>query len=167
MRVKDIEEVVAAEDALSTLSAAIDSTPELEKKLKSDGPWTLFAPNNGAFQKLGDKVDALLKPANKDKLVKLLSHHVLAGKVASKDLQGEQEPKALDGEGVKIVKSDGKVTVDGHNVVKADIHASNGVVHIIDGVLVASPMMFFSATRPSVTMHFRRVTFFVDLSLRN
>ncbi len=106
--------------------------------LKGPGPFTVFAPTDAAFAKLpAGTVERLLKPENKAKLVSILTYHVVAGKVMSAGLAGKvTEAKTVEGTTVKIDATKGGVTVNGAKVVKADIAATNGVIHVIDTVLI-------------------------------
>merc|ERR1712160_192713 len=127
-------------DDLSTLVAAVVAG-DLVDTLSSPGPFTVFAPTNEGFAALGDVVDTLLKPENKDQLVDILTYHVVAGQVLSTDLKKSQEVETVEGKKVKVFKDSKGVRVspDGEDfkmVTAADNMASNGVVHIIDGVLI-------------------------------
>jgi len=109
---------------------------ELVDALKGEGPLTVFAPNDEAFGRLWEgTVENLLKPENKGQLQALLLHHVIAGKVMSTDLSGTIEVETLAGDTITVKAGDG-VTVDKSNVIAADIEASNGVIHVIDQVLL-------------------------------
>ncbi|MCG8372686.1 MAG: fasciclin domain-containing protein [Balneolales bacterium] len=133
---KDIVELAVATDALSTLVAAVKAGGLVET-LQSDGPFTVFAPTNEAFEKLPDGVvDMLLKPENKDALVSVLTYHVVAGKVKSTDLSDGMTAKTVEGNEITVDISYGKVSIDNAKVAKADIMASNGVVHVIDTVIL-------------------------------
>ena len=105
--------------------------------LKGPGPFTVFAPTEEAFAKLpGETVQNLLKPENKQQLVAILTYHVVPGKVMSKDIFGKKTmAKTLEGTQVSIDATDG-VRVNNAKVVKADIEASNGVIHVIDTVII-------------------------------
>ncbi|MGB7711034.1 MAG: fasciclin domain-containing protein [Microcoleus sp.] len=104
--------------------------------LQGKGPFTVFAPTDAAFAALPKgTLDDLLKPANKAKLVKILTYHVVSGSVLSTSLKSGDVP-TVEKTPLKVVVSGGKVTVEGANVVKADIKASNGVIHVIDQVLI-------------------------------
>jgi uncharacterized surface protein with fasciclin (FAS1) repeats len=105
--------------------------------LKGDGPFTVFAPTDDAFAALpAGTVDSLLKPENKDDLVNILTYHVLPGKVMSSDIAGKSlEVKMLNGSMAKVNAMSG-VMVDNANVVAADIEATNGVIHVIDAVII-------------------------------
>ena len=104
--------------------------------LSGKGPFTVFAPTDEAFAKLpAGTVDSLLKPENKDKLTAILTCHVLAGKVMAADVK-TMSAKTVNGKEVAIKVDAGKVTVGAANVVKTDVAASNGVIHVIDTVLI-------------------------------
>ena len=103
--------------------------------LKSEGPFTVFAPTDEAFAALGMTAQDLLKPENKDKLVAVLTYHVVAGKVMSTDLVDDSTPATVQGSMVTIDLDNGAMVNDA-KVVSADIETSNGVIHVIDKVLV-------------------------------
>ncbi|MEM7670910.1 MAG: fasciclin domain-containing protein, partial [Pseudomonadota bacterium] len=111
---------------------------DLVDTLKSPGPFTVFAPTDDAFAALpAGTVESLLKPENKDKLVAVLTYHVVPGKVMSADLAGKKiEATTAQGSTVDIDATGGGVRVDGANVVAADVEASNGVIHVIDAVIL-------------------------------
>ena len=120
---------------LSTLVAAVQAG-ELVETLSGEGPFTVFAPTNDAFAALPEgTLEDLLKPENKDQLVAILTYHVVAGKVMSTDLSDGMTAATVNGAEVTIGTTDG-VTVNGANVTAADIEASNGVVHVIDAVIL-------------------------------
>src|SRR6476620_6877017 len=126
----------AAAAKFNTLVAAVKAAG-LVDTLKGPGPFTVFAPTDEAFAKLpGGSVENLLKPANKQQLVAILTYHVVPGKVMSKDLVGKKTmAKTVEGTQVSIDATDG-ARVDNAKVVKADIEASNGVIHVIDTVII-------------------------------
>ncbi|GEM79993.1 fasciclin domain-containing protein [Vibrio superstes] len=133
---KDIVDVAAGNDDFSTLVAAVQAAG-LVDTLKGEGPFTVFAPTNEAFAKLPDgTVDMLLKPENKDKLVAILTYHVVAGKVMAADVVKLSEAKTVQGGTVMIKVMDGTVMVDNATVTATDIKASNGVIHVIDTVIM-------------------------------
>jgi len=133
---EDIVSLAVKTDMLSTLVAAVKQAGLVET-LKGDGPFTVFAPTNAAFEALPDGVlDLLLMPENKDKLIKVLTYHVVSGTVMSGDLKDGQKPSTVEGSNVVITKGYGKVKVNSAEVIKADISASNGVVHVIDTVIL-------------------------------
>ncbi len=133
---KDIVDTAVAAGNFKTLTAALQAAG-LVDTLKGPGPFTVFAPTDEAFAKLpAGTVDNLLKPENHDKLVAILTYHVVPGKVMAKDVVKMNEAKTVDGKEVKIMTMDGKVMVNNATVVKADIVCSNGVIHAIDTVLL-------------------------------
>ena len=136
MEKADIVDTAVAAGGFDTLVAAVQAAG-LEETLRSDGPFTVFAPTDDAFAALPEgTVENLLKPENKDQLVAILTYHVVAGKTKSKDLAGKTlDVATVNGAEVSVDGTDG-VTVGGANVVKADIYTSNGVIHVIDAVLL-------------------------------
>lgn len=133
---KDIVDVAAGNPDLSTLVAAVKAA-DLVDALKGDGPLTVFAPNNAAFAKLpAGTVEDLLKPENKDKLVDILTYHVVSGKVMAADVVEVDSAMSLQGQNITVTVDDDKVMVDNANVIATDIEASNGVIHVIDTVLL-------------------------------
>lgn len=169
---KTISEKVAEKQELSTLLTALEAA-ELVETLKGEGPYTVFAPTNEAFNSLPEgKLDELLKPENKAELGKVLKYHVVAGEVRIADLQGEQMFETLTGERIRISADSempqeegmqeevqeeaeervqeetgyeagaeswsGKAKVNNANVIESDIMATNGIIHIIDGVAMST-----------------------------
>ena len=132
----DIVDTAVAAGSFKTLVAAV-SAAGLVDTLKGAGPFTVFAPTDEAFAKLpAGTVDALLKPENKGKLVAILTYHVVPGKVMSGDIAGKKlQAKTVEGSDVSIDATNG-VMVDGAKVATADIEASNGVIHVIDTVIM-------------------------------
>jgi len=132
----DIVDIAASNDDFSTLVAAVQAAGLVET-LKGDGPFTVFAPTNDAFAKLpAGTVESLLKPENKDQLVSILTYHVVSGAVTSDQLAGQRLSVAtVQGSDVHIDGRNG-VKVDNANVTTADIIASNGVIHVIDSVIL-------------------------------
>ena len=122
--------------SFTTLAKALQAA-DLVDTLKGDGPFTVFAPTDEAFAKLPKgTVEGLLKPENKEKLKGILTYHVAAAKAMSSDLSDGQDVKTVNGKSVKV-SIDGKTVMVGDaKVVKADIAASNGVIHVIDAVLL-------------------------------
>lgn len=119
-----------------TLVAAV-AAADLVETLEGDGPFTVFAPSDEAFKKLpAGTVDNLLKPENKAKLQKILTYHVVAGKVKAKDVVNLTEAKTVEGSKVDIKVKDGVVMIDGAKVTKTDIPCKNGVIHVIDSVIM-------------------------------
>ena len=132
----DIVDLAVQTDFLSTLVAAVQAG-DLVDVLKGDGPFTVFAPTNEAFAKLpAGTVENLLKPENKAQLVAVLTYHVVPGKVYSKDLKNGMKAKTAQGSEITITLKDGKAMVNNATVTAADIEASNGVVHVIDTVIL-------------------------------
>ena len=133
---KDIVDTAVAAGNFKTLAAALQAAG-LVDTLKGAGPFTVFAPTDEAFAKLpAGTVEDLLKPENHDKLVAILTYHVVPGKVMAKDVVKLHEAKTVNGKEVKIMTDGGKVMVDNANVVKTDIACSNGVIHVIDSVIL-------------------------------
>ncbi len=133
----DIVDIAAGNESFSTLVAAV-SAAGLVETLKSEGPFTVFAPTNEAFAALpAGTVESLLKPENKDQLVAVLTYHVVPGAVTSDQLIGQKLSVAtVQGDTVDIDATGGGVMVDGATVVTPDIMASNGVIHVIDSVIL-------------------------------
>jgi uncharacterized surface protein with fasciclin (FAS1) repeats len=133
---KDIVDTAVAAGDFKTLAAALKAA-DLVDTLKGKGPFTVFAPTDEAFAKLpAGTLEMLLKPENKAKLVKILTYHVVSGKETAADVSKMTSAKTVEGSDVKITVTDGKVKVDDANVTKADIECSNGVIHVIDTVLM-------------------------------
>ena len=132
----DIVDVAVGAGSFNTLVAAVKAAG-LVDALKGDGPLTVFAPTDAAFAALPEgTLESLLKPENQDQLKAILLYHVVSGKVMSADLSGTINAETLQGDTVKIVASADGVTVNGANVVSADVAASNGVIHAIDAVIL-------------------------------
>ena len=132
---KTIVGVAAGAGQFNTLVAAVKAAG-LVDTLNGAGPFTVFAPTDEAFAKLpAGTVETLLKPENKEKLIAVLTYHVLAGKVMAADVK-TMSAKTVNGKEVPVKVDAGKVTVGTANVVKTDIAASNGVIHVIDTVLI-------------------------------
>ncbi|MCM2562727.1 fasciclin domain-containing protein [Lutimaribacter sp. EGI FJ00015] len=132
---KDIVDTAVDAGSFETLVAAVQAA-DLVETLKGDGPFTVFAPTDEAFAALPEgTVESLLMPENKDQLTAILTYHVVPGKVMSGDLSDGMMATTVNGKEVTI-GTEGGVTVDGANVVTADIEASNGVIHVIDGVIL-------------------------------
>lgn len=135
-RAADIVDTAVAAGSFKTLVAAVQAAG-LVDALKGPGPLTVFAPTDAAFANLpAGTLDDLLKPANKEKLKAILLYHVVSGKVLSTDLKGTVKPATLQGATLTIVAASSGVTVNGAKVTKADIAASNGVIHVIDTVVL-------------------------------
>jgi uncharacterized surface protein with fasciclin (FAS1) repeats len=130
----DIVAVASTTDGFSTLAAAVTAAGLVET-LQGDGPFTVFAPTDDAFAALPAGVlDALLLPENKDALTKILTYHAVAGNVMAADVTDGEVP-TVEGQTILLSTADG-VTVNGANVIQADVVASNGVIHVIDAVLL-------------------------------
>jgi len=133
---KDIVDTAVAAGNFKTLATALTAA-DLVETLKGKGPFTVFAPTDEAFAKLPKgTVEDLLKPENKEKLAGILTYHVVAGRVMAADVVKLTEATTVQGSKVSIKVTDGKVTVDAANVVKTDIGCSNGVIHVIDAVIL-------------------------------
>ncbi|MEM8595723.1 MAG: fasciclin domain-containing protein [Pseudomonadota bacterium] len=132
----DIVDTAVAAGSFDTLVAAVQAAGLVET-LKGEGPFTVFAPTDEAFAALpAGTVEDLLKPENKDQLVAVLTYHVLPGKVMSSDIAGQTlSPTTVQGTTVDIDATSG-VKVDGANVIAADVEATNGVIHVIDAVIL-------------------------------
>jgi uncharacterized surface protein with fasciclin (FAS1) repeats len=105
--------------------------------LKADGPITVFAPTDEAFAQLpAGTVENLLKPENKDQLIAILTYHVVPGKVGAAEVTKLESAETLQGESISIAVKDGKVYIDNAEVITADVSASNGVIHVIDQVIL-------------------------------
>ncbi len=132
----DIVDVAVAAGSFKTLAAALGAA-DLVETLKGDGPFTVFAPTDEAFSALpAGTVETLLKPENKQQLVAILTYHVVAGKVKAKDVVTLDSATTVNGADVAISVVDGAVSVNQANVIKTDIAASNGVIHVIDAVIL-------------------------------
>ncbi len=131
-----IVEVAAGNKDFSTLVAAVKAAGLVET-LSGKGPFTVFAPTNAAFEKLPKgTVETLLKPENKEKLIAVLTYHVVAGNVLAADVVKLDKAKTVQGQEVKIAASSEGVKVNESKVVKTDIVTKNGVIHVIDTVLL-------------------------------
>lgn len=132
---KTIVDVAAGAGQFKTLVAAVKAAG-LAETLSGKGPFTVFAPTDEAFAKLpAGTVENLLKPENKQKLAGILTYHVIAGKVMAADVK-TMSAKTVNGKEAPIKVDGGKVTIGAANVVKTDVGASNGVIHVIDAVLL-------------------------------
>jgi uncharacterized surface protein with fasciclin (FAS1) repeats len=133
---KDIVDTAVAAGQFKTLATAINAAG-LTETLKGTGPFTVFAPTDAAFAKLpASTVENLLKPENKAQLTAILTYHVVPGVATAADVVKLDEAKTISGKMVSIQESDGSVMVNNAHVVTADIAASNGVIHVIDSVLM-------------------------------
>ncbi len=132
----DIVDVAVEAGSFNTLAAALDAAGLIET-LKGDGPFTVFAPTDAAFAKLpAGTVESLLEPENKDQLIAILTYHVVAGKVKAKQVVKLDSATTVNGADVSIETMDGKVKLNQANVIKTDIKASNGIIHVIDAVIL-------------------------------
>jgi uncharacterized surface protein with fasciclin (FAS1) repeats len=133
---KTIVENAVAIEGFGTLVAAVKAA-DLVETLSGDGPFTVFAPTDEAFAKLPKgTLEDLLKPENKEKLVAILTYHVVPSAVMAKDVVNLKKAKTAQGQNIRIKVADGKVKVNGANVVKTDVKCSNGVIHVIDKVIL-------------------------------
>ena len=133
---KDIVDTAVSAGSFKTLAAALQAA-DLVDALKGKGPFTVFAPTDEAFAKLPKgAVETLLKPENKQKLADILTYHVVPGKVMAKQVVNLSDAKTVQGSKVKIQVKDGNVMVDKAKVVKTDIPCINGVIHVIDTVIM-------------------------------
>ena len=135
---KDIVDTAVAAGSFKTLAAALKAAG-LVDTLKGAGPFTVFAPTDEAFAKLpAGTVENLLKPENKAQLVAILTYHVVPGAVMAAQVTKLKDAKTVNGQSVRIGAMSGSVTIDKARVVKADIKTSNGVIHVIDAVMLPS-----------------------------
>ena len=155
---KTISDKVAEKADLSTLLTALEAADLLEV-FKEEGPYTVFAPTNSAFEKLPEgELDRLLKPENKEELIKVLKYHVVSGKVHARDIGMETMVETLEGTQLKLTAQRAtdeymgdeagamnKVMVNNAVVSEADVTASNGLIHIIDGVVTPADMEVMGA----------------------
>jgi uncharacterized surface protein with fasciclin (FAS1) repeats len=130
---KDI--VAIASESAKTLAAAVTAAG-LVQTLQGEGPFTVFAPTDAAFAAIQKDVDTLLKPENKEKLANILTYHVVSGKALAADLKDGQELTTVQGGKLKVAIKGDKVMIGDAHVTTADVAASNGVVHVIDKVLM-------------------------------
>ena len=132
----DIVDTAVAAGSFNTLVKAVTAA-ELVETLKGKGPFTVFAPTDDAFSALDSNLlEGLLKPENRGKLAGILTFHVLSGKVMSSDISGTIEATTVNGQKLIVKESYGKVFVNDAQVVTADIEADNGVIHVINKVLL-------------------------------
>ncbi|PML49296.1 fasciclin [Vibrio lentus] len=133
---KDIVDVAAENGSFTTLVAAVKAAG-LVDTLKGDGPFTVFAPTDEAFAALPEgTVEMLLKPENKEKLVAILTYHVVPGKIMAAEVMKLSSAETVQGEAVMVAIDDGNVMINTAKVVIPDVKASNGVIHVIDAVLL-------------------------------
>lgn len=135
----DIVDTAAGNSDFETLVAAVQAAGLVET-LKGEGPFTVFAPTDDAFAEIGSTVEELLKPENIDTLTAVLTYHVVPGKVMSTDLSDDMMAATVQGEEITIDLDNG-VMVNDANVVTADIETSNGVIHVIDKVILPKAAM--------------------------
>lgn len=134
----NIVETAVSNGSFNTLVAAVKAAGLVET-LSGTGPFTVFAPVDSAFSALpAGTVEGLVKPENKAKLTSILTYHVVAGKVMSSDLSDGMTAKTVNGQEITIHITDGKVMVNGAQVVTADVETDNGVIHVIDQVIMPS-----------------------------
>ena len=132
----DIVDTAVAAGQFNTLAAALDAA-DLIPTLKGDGPFTVFAPTDEAFAKLPEgTVASLLEPQNRDQLVAILTYHVVPGEVMAKDVVKLSEATTVNGSDISINVTDGQVQINDATVVAADVAASNGVIHVVDTVIL-------------------------------
>ncbi len=133
---KDIVDTAVGAGDFKTLAAALEAAG-LVSTLKGEGPFTVFAPTDAAFARLpSGTVDTLLKPENKQKLVDILTYHVVPGKVMAADVVGLDEAKTVNGKMIDVEVEGSAVKVNEANVTATDIAAKNGVIHVIDQVIL-------------------------------
>jgi len=133
---KDIVDTAVAAGSFTTLAKALQAAGLVET-LKGKGPFTVFAPTDEAFAKLpAGTVEDLLKPENKAKLQAILTYHVVPGKVMASQVTAMSSAKTVNGKSLSVAVKDGSVRIDDAKVVKADIVTSNGVIHVIDSVVL-------------------------------
>lgn len=133
---KDIVDTAVGAGSFKTLVKAVQAAG-LAGTLKGKGPFTVFAPTDAAFGKLPKgTLEKLVKPENKDKLTAILTYHVVPKKIMAKDVKGMKSAKTVNGKNLSFSVKNGAVMVDGAKVVKADIVTSNGVIHVIDSVVI-------------------------------
>ncbi len=132
----DIVDTAVSAGQFKTLAAALGAAGLVET-LKGAGPFTVFAPTDGAFAKLpAGTVETLLKPENKDKLTAILTYHVVPGSVMAADVVKLKDAKTVNGQMVRVTVNGSRVMIGDANVTKTDIAASNGVIHVIDTVMM-------------------------------
>jgi uncharacterized surface protein with fasciclin (FAS1) repeats len=135
---KDIVDTAVAAGQFETLAAALGAAG-LVDTLKGDGPFTVFAPTDAAFAKLPEgTVESLLQPENRDQLIAILTYHVVPGAVRAADVVKLDAAATVNGQSVAIQVVDNGVQIDNANVIATDIEASNGVIHVIDTVILPS-----------------------------
>jgi len=132
----NIVETAVAAGQFNTLAAALKAAGLVET-LQSEGPFTVFAPTDEAFAKLPEgTVESLLKPENKDQLVAILTYHVVSGEYMASDVVGMDSATTVEGSDVNFMVAENGAMINDANIVKTDIAASNGVIHVIDSVIL-------------------------------
>ncbi len=132
----DIVDTAVAAGQFNTLAAALDAA-DLIPTLKGEGPFTVFAPTDEAFAKLPEgTVESLLKPENRDQLIAILTYHVVPGEVMAADVVNLSEATTVNGSDIAIKVMDGNVLINDATVVAADVSTTNGVIHVIDTVIL-------------------------------
>ena len=133
---RDIVETAVAAGQFETLVAAVQAAGLVET-LKGDGPFTVFAPTDEAFAQLPDgTVTELLRPENRERLAAILTYHVVPGRVMASEVVGLDQAETVEGQSVSFSVEDGTAYVQGAEIISTDIQASNGVIHVIDEVLL-------------------------------
>lgn len=137
---QNIVELAQSQEDLSTLVEAVKAAGLVET-LSGEGPFTVFAPTNAAFEALPEgTLETLLKPENKDQLTAVLTYHVVPGETASTDLSDGMQVGTVEGSDAEVTLQDGAAMIEGAKVVTPDVKASNGIVHIIDAVILPPSM---------------------------
>jgi len=132
----DIVETAVSAGSFNTLAAALEAAGLVET-LQGDGPFTVFAPTDEAFAKLPEgTVEELLAPGNRDKLTAILTYHVVPGELMAADVVGADQATTVQGSPVRFRVTDGVAMIEGARIVQTDIQASNGVIHVIDSVIL-------------------------------
>ena len=132
----DIVEIASSSGDFKTLAAALEAAG-LVPTLKGDGPFTVFAPTDEAFAQLpAGTVESLLRPENKDQLIAVLTYHVVPGKVMAADVVKVDSAKTVNGQALSVKTRDGGVRINDATVTRTDIVASNGVIHVVDSVIL-------------------------------
>jgi len=138
---KDLVDTAVAAGSFNTLAAALNAA-DLVEALKGEGPFTVFAPTDEAFAKLpAGTIDMLLRPENKDKLVDILTYHVVAAEVPAATALTLDKAEALNGKTIILTRRDGSLFLNDSKVIKTDIKTSNGIIHVIDTVLIPKSMV--------------------------
>ncbi len=133
---QDIVDTAVSAGNFKTLATAL-AAADLIETLKGEGPFTFFAPTDEAFEEMSEAtLDELLMPENKDKLVEILTYHVVPGKLMAGDLADKSSLKTVEGSDVNLSSADGNLFVDEAFVTEADIECENGVIHVIDAVIM-------------------------------